>query len=85
MNFIHPNYQVIGAAFPSSHVAVSVGVAYFVWVYLPRARYLIAIDVFLLALATVYCRYHYAVDVFGGLLVAAAMIPLGEWMYRRLR
>lgn len=84
MNFIHPTYQVIGAAFPSSHVAVSLGVAYFTWKYLPRVRWLIAADVFLLALATVYCRYHYAVDVLGGVLIAAVAIPVGEWLYRRL-
>ena len=85
MTVLHGKYQVIGAAFPSSHVAVSVVAAYFVWRYLPRIRYLIAIDVFLLTLATVYCRYHYAVDAIGGLIAAAILIPLGEWLYRRVR
>jgi membrane-associated phospholipid phosphatase len=85
MTLIHGNYQVIGAAFPSSHVAVSVTAAYFAWRYLRRVRYLIAFDVSLLALATVYCRYHYAVDVIGGLITVAILIPLGEWLYRRFR
>ncbi len=85
MTALHGEYQVIGAAFPSSHVAVSVVAAYFAWRYLRRVRYLIAIDVFLLALATVYCRYHYAVDAIGGLIAAAILIPLGEWLYRRVR
>jgi len=85
MTVIHGKYQVIGAAFPSSHVAVSVTAAYFAWLYLRRIRFLIAIDVFLLALATVYCRYHYAVDAIGGVLAAAILIPLGEWLYRRFR
>jgi membrane-associated phospholipid phosphatase len=85
MTVIHGNYQVIGAAFPSSHVAVSAVAAYFAWRYLRRVRYLIAIDVFLLALATIYCRYHYAVDAISGLITAAILIPLGEWLYRRVR
>jgi membrane-associated phospholipid phosphatase len=83
MTVIHGNYQVIGAAFPSSHVAVSAVAAYFSWRYLRRVRYLIAIDVLLLTLATVYCRYHYAVDAMGGLITAAILIPIGEWLYRR--
>lgn len=83
MSVIHSNLQVIGAAFPSSHVAVSLGVLYFAWLSFRRMRWVILVLVTLLALSTVYCRYHYAVDVFGGIIVAAAVIPLGEWLYRR--
>ena len=85
MTVIHGRYQVIGAAFPSSHVAVSITAAYFAWLYLRRVRVFIAVDVFLLALATVYCRYHYAVDAIGGVVAAIILIPLGEWLYRRIR
>ena len=85
MKVIHGEYQVIGAAFPSSHVAVSTVAAYFAWLYLRRVRYLIALDVFLLALATVYCRYHYAVDSIAGILVAAALIPIGNRLFQRFR
>lgn len=85
MKFIHGNYQVIGAAFPSSHVAVASCACVFAWVYLGRVRYVILIDVILIALATVYCRYHYAVDVIGGLATAAVLLPVGEWLYRKGR
>jgi membrane-associated phospholipid phosphatase len=37
----------------------------------------------LLCLATVYCRYHYAVDVVAGGLTAAVLIPLGNRLYLR--
>jgi membrane-associated phospholipid phosphatase len=37
--------------------------------------------VILLCLATVYCRYHYVVDAVAGALTAAALIPLGNWLY----
>jgi membrane-associated phospholipid phosphatase len=80
MSVVHSNMQVIGAAFPSSHVAVSLGVLYFAWISFRRVRYLILLAVTLLAISTVYCRYHYAVDVFGGIIIAAAVIPLGKWL-----
>jgi membrane-associated phospholipid phosphatase len=35
--------------------------------------------------ATVYCRRHYLVDVFAGMLTAALLIPLGELLYRKTR
>ena len=85
MTVIHGNMQVIGAAFPSSHVAVACGALYFAWIYLRRVRYIILLDVILLATSTVYCHYHYAVDVIAGLAVVAVVLPLGEWLYRRFR
>jgi membrane-associated phospholipid phosphatase len=38
----------------------------------------------LLIIATVYCRYHYAIDVLAGMALAAALLPLAPWLYRRL-
>jgi membrane-associated phospholipid phosphatase len=46
-------------------------------------RYLILIATVALIIATVYCRYHYAVDVFAGAATAGVLVPLGEWLYRR--
>jgi membrane-associated phospholipid phosphatase len=39
--------------------------------------------VLLLCLATIYCRYHYAVDVVAGAVVAWALIPLGNALYSK--
>ena len=39
----------------------------------------------LLCLATVYCRYHYAVDVIAGVVTAAVLIPLGNALYFRFQ
>ena len=50
-----------------------------------RYRYLQLGAVIFLCLSTVYCRYHYVVDVFAGVAAAALMLPLGEYLYRRLR
>lgn len=85
MGFIHPNYQVIGAAFPSSHVAVSLTALYCAWLYFRRMRYVLLVDVMLLMLSTVYCRYHYAVDVLGGIIVALVVVPLAEMLYRKIQ
>jgi membrane-associated phospholipid phosphatase len=85
MSYIHGNFQVIGAAFPSSHVAAASCAGVFAWAHLRRVRYVVLVDVFLIAVATVYCRYHYAVDVLGGFATTAVLMPLGEWLYRRVR
>jgi membrane-associated phospholipid phosphatase len=72
-----------GGAFPSSHVAVALCTLYFSWRFVPKIRWIHLIVVILLCAATVYCRFHYVVDVFAGILTAALLIPLGEWLYRK--
>ena len=85
MKLIYQYFQNHGAAFPSSHVAVACCTLYFSWLYLPRIRYLHLAAVISLCLSTVYCRYHYVVDVFAGVAIATVTLPLGEYLYRRLR
>lgn len=82
MKFIYANFETAGAAFPSSHVAVALCTLYFTWRFIPRIRWVHLVFVILLSAATVYCRYHYLVDVIAGALTAAALIPLGERLYR---
>lgn len=74
-----------GAAFPSSHVAVAIATLCFSWRYLRRVRWVHLVFVVLLAVSTVYCGYHYAVDVLGGMVTAAVLTPLGWWLYDRTR
>jgi membrane-associated phospholipid phosphatase len=74
-------FEAPGAAFPSSHVAVALCTVFFSFRYLRPIRYLHLAVAVLLCLATVYCRYHYVVDVLAGLLTAAMVIPLGNWLY----
>lgn len=88
-----PFYQIIakiyelfeppGAAFPSSHVAVALCTVYFSFRYLPRIRWVHLVTAILLCLATVYCRFHYAVDMFAGAVTALVLVPLGNRLYRR--
>lgn len=81
MAWIYRVFESPGAALPSSHVAVALCTVYFSFRYLPRIRHLHFGVALLLCLATVYCRYHYVVDVLAGMLTAALLIPLGNWLY----
>ncbi|MEO8189508.1 MAG: phosphatase PAP2 family protein [Acidobacteriota bacterium] len=71
-------------AFPSGHTMLAAAV---LLVAFRRAR-----DVFwwllpvatCLILSTVYCRYHYVVDVLAGLVLAAITVPVGDWIYGKL-
>lgn len=83
MAMIYHQFETEGAAFPSSHVAIAWVTVYFSFRYLPRIRWLHLVMAILLCLSTVYCRYHYVVDVLGGMLTVAALLPLGNWLYRR--
>ncbi|MCA1582839.1 MAG: phosphatase PAP2 family protein [Acidobacteria bacterium] len=70
--------------FPSGHTMLAAAVLFVAY---RRAR-----DVFwwllpvatLLILSTVYCRYHYVVDVIAGLTLAAITVPAGDALYDRI-
>jgi membrane-associated phospholipid phosphatase len=62
-------------------VAIALVTVYFSFRYLRKIRWLHLVFAVLLCLSTVYCRYHYAVDVFAGALTAAVLLPLGNWLY----
>jgi len=83
MAFIYRNFEALSAAFPSSHVAIAVTTAWFSWRYVPLLRWFHAVAAGLLCISTVYCRYHYAVDVPAGLLMAAMLIPVGNRLHAR--
>jgi membrane-associated phospholipid phosphatase len=84
MAVIYRYLEAPGAAFPSSHVAVALCTVWFSYRYLRRIRHVHLVDVVLLCIATIYCRYHYVIDVFAGIATAAVLVPLGSWLYFRL-
>lgn len=85
MAWIYHVFEAPGAAFPSSHVAVALCTVWFSFRYLPRIRYLHAAMAGLLCISTVYCRYHYVLDVFAGIFTAAILVPAGNYFYERFR
>jgi membrane-associated phospholipid phosphatase len=63
--------RVHGAAFPSAHVAGSMVAILAAWRY-RRSLFWLCLPFFgCMCVATVYGRYHYAADVFAGLVVGA--------------
>jgi len=69
--------------FPSGHTMIAVAVLMvsfrrardFFWWALPIAVCLV--------ISTVYCRYHYVVDVMAGAVLTLAAVPAGDWIYDR--
>ena len=56
--------------FPSGHTEITLLVMFLAFRYRARSRYVIGILGTLLVVATVYLRYHYVIDLLGGVLFA---------------
>ncbi|MFO7652344.1 MAG: phosphatase PAP2 family protein [Candidatus Krumholzibacteriia bacterium] len=82
MRHIHETGAILGAAFPSSHVAATLVPWYHVWKWFPRHRWWFTLLFLLLSASTVYCRYHYVVDVLGGAALGGIIVYLGERLGR---
>jgi membrane-associated phospholipid phosphatase len=77
------NYGIHTSVFPSAHVSGAVAAALGIAYLMPqRRRIVLAYFVYaiLVAVATVYGRYHYAVDAAGGIVVGIFAFPLGSWL-----
>jgi membrane-associated phospholipid phosphatase len=68
-------------AFPSGHTAVAVVVAGLAYRFHRGFFYATLPVVTLLIFSTVYCRYHYVVDVIGGIILAAITFFIGDKYY----
>ena len=76
------NYGIHTSVFPSAHVAGAFAAAFGAFRALPERRWLsrfLFVIASLIAIATVYGRYHYLADALAGLLVA--LVAMG---FRRL-
>lgn len=74
----------MGAAFPSSHVAVAVAILAVTWRHYKMLWGIMLPLVVGLTVGTVYGRFHYGVDALSGILVALVGVPvalyLGKWL-----
>jgi len=82
MACIYRWFELPGGAFPSSHVAVAIVALAYAYKYAPRWLCLYVPLCLGILPATVYCRYHYAVDVIAGVGVAAGALAIARWMRR---
>ncbi|NWF98592.1 MAG: phosphatase PAP2 family protein [Nitrospirae bacterium] len=69
-------------AFPSGHTGITILVLYLSWKYSRRFFWIALPVVSALIFATVYCRYHYVVDVIAGFILFIITIVIGEWYYK---
>jgi membrane-associated phospholipid phosphatase len=68
-------------AFPSGHTGIALTVLYLAYRY-KRGYFRIALPIVsALIFSTVYCRYHYVVDVIAGFGLTLLTIVIGEWYY----
>ncbi len=72
-------------AFPSGHTAVTLVVLHLAYRYEKRLFYIYLPISVLLLFATVYCRYHYVVDVLGGIVLYMVTMIIGQWVIRSFR
>jgi membrane-associated phospholipid phosphatase len=68
-------------AFPSGHTGIALTVLFLAYRYDRTLFRWMLVPVLLLIPATVYCRYHYAVDVIAGVILAVVTLTVGEVYY----
>jgi membrane-associated phospholipid phosphatase len=74
-----------GAAFPSSHVGVSVTQTLLTLRYLPGAAPLIGLLTIGLSFGAIYGGFHYAIDAVAGLILGVMVFYAAGPLYRRLQ
>ena len=74
-----------GAAFPSSHVAVALGISLVTWRYDRVVWAALTPLVVGLIFGTVYGRFHYGIDALSGVVFALAVVPVARWIWHRRR
>jgi hypothetical protein len=80
INFIERFGRVRGAAFPSEHVAGSIAALWGAWRHRRWLFWVMLPLVIAMCMATVWGRYHYVADIFGGITTGT----LGYFIGRRL-
>lgn len=69
-------------AFPSGHTGIALTVLFLSYRYIKGLFLIMLLPVILLIFSTVYLRYHYVVDVIGGILLTIVTITIGEVYYK---
>ncbi|MGH7460498.1 MAG: phosphatase PAP2 family protein, partial [Longimicrobiales bacterium] len=73
-----------GAAFPSSHLGVSLTQTLITFQFLPRLAIVLALLTFGLALGAVYGGFHYATDMIAGLILGVVVVLIAPSARRLL-
>jgi membrane-associated phospholipid phosphatase len=83
IGFIEHYGRVRGAAFPSEHVAGSFAALWGAWRHRRWLFWVMLPLVLCMCVSTVYGRYHYVADIFGGMITGTLGYVIGGWLIRR--
>jgi membrane-associated phospholipid phosphatase len=83
INFIEHYGRVRGAAFPSAHVTGAIAVLWGAWKFRRWLFWVMAPLVFLMCVSTIWGRYHYIADIFGGCITGTLGYFIGGWIMKR--
>jgi membrane-associated phospholipid phosphatase len=83
INFIEHFGRVRGAAFPSEHVAGSFAVLWGAWAHRRWLFWVMLPLVLCMCVSTIWGRYHYVADIFGGMTTGTVGYVIGKWVMRR--
>jgi membrane-associated phospholipid phosphatase len=83
INFIEHYGRVRGAAFPSEHVAGSFAALWGAWRHRRWLFWVMLPLVLCMCISTIYGRYHYVADIFGGIITGTLGYWIGGWIMRR--
>ncbi|OVE79060.1 hypothetical protein BVY01_03555, partial [bacterium I07] len=81
--FTQSQGSIRGGCFPSSHVGAAFVMAWATLRYQRRLGWVILLFSIGVALATVYCQYHHAVDSIAGALWGTISFLVGSWILRK--
>jgi membrane-associated phospholipid phosphatase len=84
INFIEHYGRVRGAAFPSEHVAGSVAALWGAWRHRRWLFWVMLPLALCMCVSTVWGRYHYVADVFGGIVTGTLGYVAGAWVMKRV-
>jgi len=80
INFIEHYGRVRGAAFPSAHVTGAVAAVWGCWRYRRWLFWIMLPLVAAMCVSTIWGRYHYIADVFGGMVTGTLGYFIGSWL-----
>jgi membrane-associated phospholipid phosphatase len=83
INFIEHYGRVRGAAFPSEHVAGSFAALWGAWRHRRWLFWVMLPLVLCMCVSTVWGRYHYVADIFGGVVTGTLGYVIGKWIMKR--
>jgi membrane-associated phospholipid phosphatase len=82
INFIEHYGRVRGAAFPSEHVAGAVAATWGAWRHRRWLFWVMLPLVACMCVSTVWGRYHYVADIFGGMITGTLGYVIGRWLLK---